>query len=125
MRAILKPIFDLLTGEYTLFNNVLYNYVAMAIIGLLAYAIAFRFVGDLYRADMIFGKNVGSLVHWVSRYIIFIVIFYLLSTGIWLTRFIMSIPWWGWVIASGVIILLIVAIETCKMWKNKIACKYY
>lgn len=95
MKVILKPIFELLTGDYVLWGNVIYNYIAMGIIGLIAFAVAWRFVGFLYTTDMIGGRGMGSLIHWTVRLIVFVLIFYLFSFVFWLVKFIMTIPWWG------------------------------
>jgi hypothetical protein len=91
VKAILKPIFEMLTGEFVLFGNVLYNYVAMAAIGLVAFLIAFGVVGKLYGEGAISSRGFASLVHWIIRLVVFIVVFYILSWGIWLARTIMAI----------------------------------
>jgi len=53
MKTILKTIFEWLTDGYTLFDNVLYNYIAMAIVGFMAFAVAWNIVGSLYRIGVI------------------------------------------------------------------------
>ena len=37
MKVILKPIFEMITGEYVMFDNIIYNYAIMAVIGLFAF----------------------------------------------------------------------------------------
>ena len=112
MNEILKPIFEWLTGNYNLFNNVLYNYVAMTIVGLLAFMVACKFVGSLYDIDLISGRTVGSIIHWVVRLVAFVVIFSVISVIIWFVKLILSIPVWVWwallVITIFVIICFIV-----------------
>ena len=105
----MKPIFELLTGEFVLFGNVIYNYIAMGIVGLIAFVIAFKLVGMLYDADIISSRSAGSFFHWFFRFVSFIVIFYILSCAIWLIKFIMAIQWWVWVIVGAIIIAAIVA----------------
>lgn len=75
MKEILKPIFEWLTGNYSLFDNVLYNYIAMGIIGLIVFRVAWNIVGSLYKNDIISGRLAGSIIHWVVRFISFAVIF--------------------------------------------------
>lgn len=88
MKQILKPIFEIVTGEYILFDNIIYNYIAMAIIGLIAYRIAWKCVRKLYNNDIISGKGIGSITHWTIRLIVFSLIFYVCSFFIWITKFI-------------------------------------
>ena len=88
MKSVLKPIFEIITGEYILFDNIIYNYIAMAIIGLFAYRIAWKCVEKLYNYNIISGKNIGSLIHWTIRLMVFSLIFYTFVFLIWLTKFI-------------------------------------
>ena len=74
MKNILKPIFEMVTGQYILFDNIIYNYIAIAIIGVLAFEIAWKLVGNLYDSGII----------------MFMIIFYLCSAIIWLTKFIFA-----------------------------------
>lgn len=88
MKFILKPIFEMVTGKYVMFDNIIYNYIIMTVIGLFAFGIAWRCVGKLYDNNIISGKNSGSLIHWTIRLIVFIVLFYIFSLFMWLTKFI-------------------------------------
>ena len=88
MKSILKPIFEIITGEYILFENIFQNYIAMSIIGTIAYLIAKKVVGLLYREHIIEGKTIGSFIHWTVRLIVFLGVFYGLVGIIWLTKFI-------------------------------------
>lgn len=88
MKQILKPVFEMITGEYVLFDNVIYNYITLSIVGIISLKVAWDFVGKLYDYGIIMGKLSGSIVHWTIRLITFIVLFYILSEIIWLTKFI-------------------------------------
>lgn len=88
MKQILKPFFEMITGEYVLFDNVIYNYITLSIVGIIALKVAWDFVGKLYDYGIIMGKLSGSIIHWTIRLITFIVLFYILSGIIWLTKFI-------------------------------------
>lgn len=88
MKQIMKPIFELLTGECILFDNVIYNYIGLGIVGVLAFVIAWRCVGILYDYGIIDDKETGSIIHWCLRLISFFVIFYLFNWMIWLINII-------------------------------------
>jgi uncharacterized BrkB/YihY/UPF0761 family membrane protein len=115
MKAILKPIFEFLIGGFTLFDNVIYNYIALGIIGALAFAFAFRFVGFLYDVGAIESREAGSLLHWTIRLIAFLVLFITTYAVIWLVRFFISNPIWFWiivgVIVAGIVVLVIVLVK--------------
>lgn len=57
MSIILKPLFEILTGEVAVCDNILLNYVIMLGIGEIAFQAAHSLVGDAYRAGMISGKK--------------------------------------------------------------------
>ena len=107
MKEILKPIFEWLTGNYNLFDNVLYNYVTMAVVGFLAFMVAWKIIGSLYEHDLIRGSAAGSIIHWVVRFIAFIVIFSLISVIIWLVKFIIAVPVWVWWASVGICVIVI------------------
>lgn len=88
MKFILKPIFEMITGEYVMFDNIIYNYIIMTVIGLFAFGIAWRCVEKLYDNNIISGKNLGSLIHWIIRVVVFVALFYIFNLLIWLTKFI-------------------------------------
>ena len=65
-------IFDLMTSPFSLFDNPLYNYLAMALIGVVAYKIAFSAVKELGLRG-----EAGSIAHWTIRLIVFALIWLL------------------------------------------------
>lgn len=105
MINIMKPIFEMITGQYIIFDNVLYNYIAMSIIALIAFKISWDFVGKLYDNNFIIGRDIGSLIHWIVRIIVFIILFYLFSLIIWITKFILT---YKFLILSIFIVILII-----------------
>ena len=115
MKLILKPIFEMITGEYILFDDILYNYIAMGIIGLIAFKIAWNFVHQLYDWGIISGSNSGSLAHWSIRTIVFIVVFYIFSAIIWLTKFVYTYR----TIILLILGIIILSITLFKILKNK------
>lgn len=66
-----KEIFDLITSPFSLFDNPLYNCVAMFIVGVIAFKIAFKVVGDLD-----FRGTIGSIAHWTIRFVVFAVVWF-------------------------------------------------
>ena len=114
MNIILKPLFEILTGEVAVCDNILLNYVIMLGIGEIAFQAAHSFVGDAYRADMISGKSAGSILHWIIRLFIYVLIAYLLRAVIAIYLFFTSIPDWVW--------LCIIGITSCLLavcWANR------
>lgn len=107
MKEILKPIFEWLTGNYSLFDNVLYNYVAMGIVGLISFSVAWNIVGSLYKNDVIMGRSAGSIIHWIVRFISFVVIFSAISIVIWIIKLIFAIPVWIWWTLLGILLSVI------------------
>ena len=116
MRQILKPIFEMITGEYILFDNILYNYIAMGIIGLIAFKIAWNFVHKLYDWGIITGSNTGSFAHWSIRTIVFIIVFYIFNLIIWITKFVIKYK-------NIILILLGIAIVSIIILNNMIKYK--
>lgn len=119
MKAILKPIFEMLTGEYVMFDNIIYNYAITTVIGLVAFGIAWRCVEKLYDNNIIWGKNSGSLIHWTIRLVVFIALFYIFNLLIWLTKFIYIHRQIIYTIICSIIILAIIIIIIYKIIKRK------
>jgi hypothetical protein len=119
MKNILKPIFEMITGELILFDDIIYNYIAMGIIGLIAFGLAWRFVGFLYEKDIIQGRSSGSAIHWIVRLICFVVLFVIFSWVIVIVRFILNIPFYVWLIALGAAALAILTVAIVKIRKKK------
>lgn len=90
MKQILKPVFEIITGEYVLFDNAIYNYIILGIIGIIALKVAWNSVRKLYDCGIIMTKSSGSIIHWIIRLITFTTLFYILSGVMWLMNFINS-----------------------------------
>lgn len=80
---MLKFIFDLITSQFSLFENLIYNYVAMGIVGSIAFIIALTAVGDLG-----FKGTLGSIAHWTIRFIVFVVVWFIFLVVINVIKFI-------------------------------------
>ena len=118
MKQILKPIFEIVKGEYILFDNVIYNYITLSLVGIIALQVAWDFVGKLYDYGIIMSKSSGSIIHWTIRLITFIVLFYILSGIIWLTKFIYLHKTESIIILSSSVIFIILYKFIQKVYRN-------
>lgn len=118
MKQILKPVFEMITGEYVLFDNVIYNYITLSIVGIIALKVAWDFVGKLYDYGIIMGKSSGSIIHWPIRLITFIVLFYILSGIIWVTKIIYLHKTVSTIILASSVIFMILYKFIQKVYRN-------
>lgn len=118
MKQILKPVFEMITGEYVLFDNIIYNYITLSIVGIIALKVAWDFVGKLYDSGIIMGKSSGSIIHWTIRLITFIVLFYILSGIIWLTKIIYTHKTVSAIILASSVIFMILYKFIQKVYRN-------
>lgn len=108
MSEILRPIFEWLVGHFQLFESPVYNYIVMAVIGVVSFRVAFDFVGKLYNLDIIDGRIMGAIIHWTVRLIVFTVLFVFGSIAIRLHNLAWS--WWIWLLISAAIISIIMVV---------------
>ena len=98
MSAIFKFLFERATDPLGLPINALYEYIILAVIGAVAYGIAYSKVGDMYHGSLISGRTEGSFFHWLIRLILFV--------GLWLLAY-GAIQGYYFVTANWQIILMI------------------
>lgn len=79
MSIFFKFMFERLTDPLGLPINALYEYIILAVIGAVAYGIAYSKVGDMYHGGLISGRTEGSFFHWLIRLILFV--------GLWLLTY--------------------------------------
>ena len=60
MKILFKALYDFVVDQFTLFENPFWNYVIAAIVGTIAFSIAWNLVGRLYDAGDIHGDNKNS-----------------------------------------------------------------
>ena len=95
-------IFDLITSPLSLFENPIHNYIAMALIGAVAFGIAYRAVGELGLRG-----EAGSIAHWIIRFFVLVFIWLFCCIVIKIITFIMN----NWlVVIISIVLLLIVFI---------------
>ncbi len=109
MKTILKPIFEWLVDQLMLFENPIHNWILAVVIGIIAFVVAWNFVGRRYRDGSIRGRTPGSILHWTIRILVVIVLYFFVAAAIWLIKFVLSIPWWGWLIVLGVLLGIAIA----------------
>lgn len=100
----LKYLFEYIVDSFSLLENPLDDYVVMAIIGIIAYGVAYSLVGKLYNYDIIDGRGAGHILHWIIRLIVFVIIFYLVATAIRIYNWFVALPnykWWIIGLAMG------------------------
>lgn len=113
MREVLSFLFDIFTDPLGLPIAWYWEWIILAIIAFAAYAIAFRSVGDLYDGGMISGSTVGSVLHWIIRLIVFVVIWAITYFVIWLAKLIFAhwlliVSILGGILVAAAIVCLIV-----------------
>ncbi len=101
---MLKVIFEIFTLPFSLFDNPIENYIAMGIIGYIAYKIAYNEVGGLRLRG-----ETGSVAHWTIRTMAFVTFWFLCCIVIRVIDFITNN--WISVIISLVLVLTLYIIE--------------
>ena len=106
----MKFIFDLLTSPLGLPIAWYWEYLIFWAISFIAYRVAFASIGKLYDRHIISGSFLGSLCHWLIRFIFFIVI--------WAVVYAIIVAV-NWVIANYILVLSIigglVALSLCSL----------
>lgn len=100
-----KIFFDLITSQLSLFENPLHNYLAMAIIGVVAFAIAWNAVGEIGARG-----EAGSILHWIIRIFAFVVIWLVLSVLIIIISFILNN--WIYILIIAILITTLHILKT-------------
>lgn len=91
-----KFIFDLLTDPLGLPIEWYWEYIILLVIGAVAYAVAYRCVGDMYSGGMIDGSTSGSFFHWLILFVILWAVTYGIIAAVkWLTD--------NWVLALSIL----------------------
>lgn len=82
-----KFIFDLATEPLGLPIEWYQEWIILGIIGVMVYDIAYKKVGNLYRAHAISGRVAGSFFHWIIRAACFIGLWAITYGIIWIGKF--------------------------------------
>ena len=104
---MLKILYEILVSPLGLPINPIWEYVIIFIVGEIAHEVAFWISP---------GGRFGSLIYWVTKFLVFVVVWIVLYVVILVVKFIISN--WIWFIIGG-IILLIVSIILIIIFKKK------
>ena len=99
MNVIFKFLFERLTDPLGLPSNILAEYIILGAIGMIAYIVAFRIVGDMYHSGQISTRTDGSMMHWLIRLLFFIPIWAVTYFVIWVGKLIIA----HWAVALAVL----------------------
>jgi len=104
---MLKLMFEYLTSSFSLLENPADNYIIMAVVFGIAYLIAYNIVGWLYHMDAIEGRGAGHVLHWIIRFIVFLILYYAFATVLRIYKWMISVPQAIWLIViifiSGIV----------------------
>ena len=88
MKLIFKIFFEILTDPLGLPVNILTEYIILGVIGIIAFIISFRVVGNMYHGGQISTRTGGSAAHWLIR-LLFVVGAWAVTYGvIWVGKLI-------------------------------------
>lgn len=80
-----RMLFELLVSPLSISDNYFVNYIVIALIGLIAFKVAFKIVGDIGVRG-----GIGSLLHWTIRIITFVLIWGFCCLAISAVKFIIE-----------------------------------
>ena len=115
MGPLLKTIFDLLVSNFSLFDNVVADSIAFTLIGFLAYITSFKLIGLLYSIGILNGRGIGSVLHWVIRFIILLILYRVASILISLFKLLTLIPTMFWLASIGALVVGLIGIIVLKL----------
>ena len=80
-----KILFELLISPLTISNNYYLNSMTIGLIGIVAFKIAFKIVGNIgIRGE------IGSLLHWIIRFLVFILLWVLCCLVVNIVKFVIN-----------------------------------
>ena len=91
----MKKLYELLVYPLSVIDDPFWDFILMSIIGIIAFATAWQFVGEIG----IRGK-IGSFVHWTIRFIVMAILCFVTTLVIKVYFFVTSIPLYMWIILS-------------------------
>lgn len=114
-----KLLFEILTEPLGLPIEWYYEYVILAVVGFIAYIIAFRCVGSMYNEGFITSRGSGSFFHWLIRLIFFVIIWAVTYSVIAFVKWLCA----NWILVlsvlGGIVLLAVVITITIALIKKK------
>lgn len=80
-----KMFFELLISPLTISDNYFVNSIIVSILGFIAFKVAFKIVGDIGVRG-----GIGSLLHWIIRLLVFILLWGTCCATIIVAKFVIS-----------------------------------
>ena len=103
---------DFISNFIEITGNSMADSIILTIIGLIAFLVAFRFVGMIFDALGIYDSDLMSDTHWIVRVIVFLWLSFICIEIAKFIKWLFSFQWWIYLIAGivliGIIILLFV-----------------
>lgn len=97
-------LFELLISPLTISDNYFVNSTIIGLLGFIAYKVAFRIVGDIGARG-----EVGSFLHWMIRFVVFVLLWFVLCIVVIITRFVISHIVLISILVVGLILLTLVS----------------
>ena len=123
---MLKFVFELAIEPLGLPIEWYWEWLVLSIIGCISYRVAFSKVGAMYRDKTIAGRGSGSIMHWIIRFICFVIIWAITYGSIWLVKVIIRYRKIILLSSLGIIIMTVlvkVLILFYRRRKEKNTCK--
>lgn len=86
-------LFDFIVDPLGLPIDWYYEYIIMAVVGLLAYELAFDKTGNLIARGIVSRGFGGSIAHWIIRLLFFVIIWAIIRAVIWINGFVKDNPY--------------------------------
>ena len=113
-----QALIELISSFVDISGNPLVDTILFAIIGFISFAVAFGLVGQIFDALGFYDSDVMSGVHWIIRVVVFGTLTYLLVKLFQFIAWLISFPWWVYLIALVVVVFVIVIVYSIK-YKTK------
>ena len=98
----MKELFDILTSQLSITDNVVADYILIAFVGFIAYKSAFFLVGETSARG-----GLGSILHRTIRFFVFVALVYIIKGIIFLYLFLTSISVFYYISLTLFIILIL------------------
>ena len=98
----MKDLFGILTSQLSITDNVVADYILIAIVGFIAYKSAFFLVGETGARG-----GLGSILHWTIRFFVFVALVYIIKGIIFLYLFLTSISVFYYISLTLLFILIL------------------
>lgn len=119
MPIVFKFMFERLTDPLGLPISAIWEYIILIAIGEIAYLCALKLVGNLYNSGEIHSSGVGSLVHWIIRLFLFVVMWTVIYLLIKLVKF-LAVCWLPTLIGLlGIVLVSVLIVFIIKTIKKR------